>query len=175
MGRDEQAPGTARLHVTPGVPLLRPDEQVFAAMLEGWRSQQLARNLGTATIGKRETAVRAFAQHADAFPWRWGPQMLDEWLGDLRAVRGLRRSTIRNYASSVAAFCRYVTDPAYGWAAECQARFGTHPIQVAHEWNTAAHVQQAEGDPRKRAAGSLCCAGSSPTPTPRCGPAPRRA
>ena len=77
--------------------------------------------------------------------------MVDEWLGDLRAVRGLRRSTIRNYALAVSAFCRYLTDPAYGWAGECQARFGTHPVQVCHEWNTAVHVQEAEGDPRKRA------------------------
>ena len=78
---------------------------------------------------------------------RW----LDEWLGDLRAVKGLRRSTIRNYALALSAFCQYLTDPAYGWAAECQARFGTHPVQVVHEWNTAVHVQDAEGDPGKRA------------------------
>ncbi len=95
--------------------------------------------------------IRAFAVHADAFPWVWRPQMLDEWLGDLRAVRGLRRSTIRGYAETAAAFCRYLTDPAYGWAEQCQARFGTHPVQVAHEWNTAVHAQAAEGDPRKRA------------------------
>jgi integrase/recombinase XerC len=42
-------------------------------------------------------------------------------------------------------------NPAYGWAGECQARFGTYPVQVAHEWNTAVHVQAAEGDPGKRA------------------------
>jgi hypothetical protein len=33
----------------------------------------------------------------------------------------------------------------------CLARFGTHPVQVCHEWNTAVHVQDAETDPRKRA------------------------
>jgi integrase/recombinase XerC len=95
--------------------------------------------------------VRAFAAHADAFPWQWGPHMLDEWLGELRGVKGLRRSTVRAYASSVSAFCRYVTDPAYGWAGQCQARFGSHPVQVVHEWNTAVHVQASEADPRKRA------------------------
>jgi integrase/recombinase XerC len=73
------------------------------------------------------------------------------WLGELRGVRGLARSTVRAYASSVSAFCRYATDPAYGWAEQCQARFGTHPVQVAHEWNTAVHVQEGEADPRKRA------------------------
>jgi len=149
--RDGRAPGAAGLQLAGGAVLLRPDEQVFAAMLEGWRAQQLARNLAFGTIGGREAAVRAFARHADAFPWVWSAQLFDEWLGDLRAVHGLRRSTIRNYALAVAAFCRYVTDPAYGWAGQCQARFGTHPVQVCHEWNTAIHVQQAEGDPVKRA------------------------
>jgi integrase/recombinase XerC len=133
------------------VPLLHPDEQVFAAMLEGWRAQQLARNLALATVGRRQAMVRAFAVHADAVPWQRGPGMVDEWLGELRGIKGLRRSTIRSYASSVPAFCWYVTDPAYGRADECQARFGAHPVQVVHEWNTAVHVQQGEADPRKRA------------------------
>jgi integrase/recombinase XerC len=145
------APGSAGLHLAAGVPLLHPGEQVLAAMLEGWRAQQLARNLAFATIGRRQAMVRAFAGHADAMPWRWEPRMLDEWLGELRGVRGLARSTVRAYASSVSAFCRYTTDPAYGWAEQCQARFGTHPVQVAHEWNTAVHVQEGEADPRKRA------------------------
>ena len=34
MGRDG-TPGSAGLHLAAGVPLLHPDEQVFAAMLEG--------------------------------------------------------------------------------------------------------------------------------------------
>jgi integrase/recombinase XerC len=150
-GQDGRVPGAAGLQLAAGVPLLHPEEQVFAAMLEGWRVQQLARNLAAATVTRRLAMVAAFAGHADAFPWRWGPQMLDEWLGELRGIRGLRRSTVRAYASAVSAFCRYVTDPAYGWAAQCQERFGTHPVQVAHEWNTAVHVQASEADPGKRA------------------------
>ena len=146
-----RVPGAARLHLADGIPLLRPEEQVFTAMLEGWRNQQLARNLALATIAARERAARAFAVHADAFPWMWSAALLDEWLGDLRAVRGLRRSTLRGYQESVRLLCLYLTDPAYGWAGECEARFGTHPVQVVHEWNTAVHVQQAEGDPVKRA------------------------
>jgi hypothetical protein len=39
-------------------------------------------------------------------------------------------------------FLGYLTDPAYGWDQECRERFGTHPVQVCHEWNTAAHVQK---------------------------------
>jgi len=104
VGRDG-TPGSAGLHLAAGVPLLHPGEQVFAAMLEGWRAQQLARNLALATAVRREAMVRAFAAHADAMPRAWGPQMLDEWLGELRGVRGLRRSTVRSYASSVSAFC----------------------------------------------------------------------
>ncbi|MCX5112272.1 site-specific integrase [Streptomyces sp. NBC_00378] len=48
-------------------------------------------------------------------------------------------------------FCDYATDPAYGWAAECERRFGTHPIQVCHEWNTAVHMQECEAESPKRA------------------------
>ncbi len=77
--------------------------------------------------------------------------MVDEWLGDLRAVRHLKRSTLRAYQEAVRSFCHYITDPAYGWPSVCEQRFGTHPIQVVHEWNTAVHVQDAEADPGKRA------------------------
>ena len=141
----------ARLHLADGVPLLRPEEQVFSAMLDGWRNQQLARNLAFSTVEGRERVVRAFAVHADAFPWQWTPLLVDEWCTDLRAVRGLRRSTLRQYQESVRMLCDYLTDPEYGWAEQCIARFGTHPVQVCHEWNTAVHAQQAEGDPVKRA------------------------
>ena len=78
--------------------------------------------------------------------------MLDEWLGDLRAVGGLRRSTIRSYALAVSAFCWLPDRPGLRMGGQqCEVRFGTHPVQVCHEWNTAVHVQQAEGDPVKRA------------------------
>jgi hypothetical protein len=123
MGRDGRAPGSAGLYLAGGALLLRPEEQVVEAMLDGWRAQQLARNLAFSTIGKRLSAVGAFTAHADAPPWAWTAQMADEWLGDLRAVKGLRRSTIRNYALAVSSFCQYLTDPAYGWAEQCQARF----------------------------------------------------
>jgi integrase/recombinase XerC len=47
---DGNAPGAAGLVLLDGVSLLRPDEQVVTAMLDGWRAQQLARNLAFATI-----------------------------------------------------------------------------------------------------------------------------
>ncbi|WP_316783996.1 hypothetical protein [Streptomyces sasae] len=150
MSRNSLAPGAAGLHLVSDLPLLRPDEQVFTAMLDGWRNQQLARNLAFSTIEGWEKTVRAFVRHADAFPWTWSPQMLDEWMGDLRAVRGLKRSTLRNYQGAVRSFCEFAIDPAYGWAATCEERFGTHPIQVVHEWNAAVHVEDAEADAAKR-------------------------
>lgn len=68
-----------------GVALLRPEEPVFEAMLDGWRNQQLARNLALSTIDQLEKRLRAFAAHVQAFPWQWLPQMADKWFGDLRA------------------------------------------------------------------------------------------
>ncbi|MGI5200359.1 hypothetical protein ACQEU6_01915 [Spirillospora sp. CA-108201] len=139
------------MELVDGVGLLRPDEQVFAAMLDGRRNQQLARKPAFGTIEGRERTARAFADHVNAFPWEWTPAMVDEWLGDLRSVRGLKHTTVRGYQGVVRSFCGFITDPACGWAVECETRFGTHPIQVVHEWNTAVHVQDDESDPAKRA------------------------
>lgn len=49
-----------------GVALLHPQEQVFTAMLTGWRNQQLARRLAFATVEQRERMVRGFAAHAES-------------------------------------------------------------------------------------------------------------
>ncbi len=151
MSAETPAAGSARMHLAAGVPLLRPEEQIFDAMLSGWRNQQLARNLAFSTIEGRENRVRDFARHCGAFPREWSPQLADEWFTDIRAVRGCARSTVRSYQEAVRSFCAFATDPAYGWAQQCEARFGTHPVQVVHEWNTAVHVQDYEGEPAKRA------------------------
>jgi len=60
--------GAVRLHLADGVPLLRPEDQVFTAMLEGWRNQQLARNLARSTVEGRESTVKAFAGYVSAYP-----------------------------------------------------------------------------------------------------------
>lgn len=144
-------PGAARMHLVDGVPLLRPEEQVFTAMLTGFANQQLARNLARTTVEGRENTVKAFAAYVNTYPWLWTPAMVDEWLGDLRSLRDLKRSTIRSYSEAVRAFCHFITDPLYEWTATCEERFGTHPVQVVHEWNTAVHVQDNEADAKKRA------------------------
>ena len=41
---------SADLHLISWVPLLHPEEQVFTAMLGGWRNQQQARNLAHGTV-----------------------------------------------------------------------------------------------------------------------------
>jgi integrase/recombinase XerC len=62
-------------------------------MLDGWRNQQLARNLKFKTIEQRKNTVRAFVAAANTYypwhwhwHWHWQPQLVDEWLGDGRAV-----------------------------------------------------------------------------------------
>jgi hypothetical protein len=56
------------------------------------------------TVEGRQAIVRAFATAANAFPWQWAPQMLDEWLGDLRSIRHVKRTTIRSYQDAVRSF-----------------------------------------------------------------------
>ncbi|MFE1383496.1 hypothetical protein ACFW6S_31570 [Streptomyces sp. NPDC058740] len=121
MGFNGSIPGAARLHLVDGVALLRPEEQVFTAMLTGFANQQLARNLARTTVEGRENTVKAFAAYVNNYPWHWTPAMVDEWLGDLRSLRDLCRSTIRSYSEAVRAFCHFVTDPLYDWAVSTTA------------------------------------------------------
>lgn len=120
-------------------------ERTFEEMLQGWRNQQLARNLAFGTINGREAQIRRFVADGGEYPWRWSAQLVDEWLGDQRSVRHLAQSTIRGKAIAVRLFCDYLVDAAYGWSEEYWERFATHPTQVCHAWNTAVHVQEAEG------------------------------
>ena len=151
MGRDDAWPGAASLVLVGGVPLLHPETQVFEAMLEGWRNQGAARNLAVSTLTNREAQVRRFAEHANALPWQWSPYLADEWFADLRSIRHCSRSTVRGYQVALRGFCGFVSDPGYGWPGECEKRFGTYPVQVITEVNSAAHVADSESEPSKRA------------------------
>lgn len=151
MAGDEGAlAGSARLVLLDGVALLRPDEQVFEAILEGWRNQGLARNLARSTVQARERQVRAFQAHAGVFPWEWAAVHADEWFADLRAVHHCTRSTVRGYQVAVRGFCAFAIDPAYGWAEECMRWFGSHPVQIVTDVNSAQHVADVESEPAKR-------------------------
>ncbi|WP_208545394.1 hypothetical protein [Streptomyces sp. Tu 2975] len=59
MGFTGSVPGAARLDLVDGVALLRPEQQVFTAMLTGSADQQLARNLARTTVEGRENTVKA--------------------------------------------------------------------------------------------------------------------
>ena len=54
-----------------GVRYLNPADQVFEEMLEGWRNQQLSRNLAFSTIEQRLALVRRFQASVNEFPWQW--------------------------------------------------------------------------------------------------------
>lgn len=60
MDVEGRAPGAVGLQLVSDLPLLRPEEQVFSAMLQGWRAQQMARNLSVGTAEGRERTVQAF-------------------------------------------------------------------------------------------------------------------
>jgi len=135
----------------PGVRHLQAADQVLEEMLSGWRRQQLARNLALATIESRERLVRRFLGFTNEMPWHWTVQHVDEFFGDLRAEHSLRQSTVRAYQNALRLFCAYLIEPGYGWDRVCEQHFGSHPTQVCFEWNTAAHTQDNEQDPRKRA------------------------
>ncbi len=152
MRRSELPPGAAQLQLADGVAVLRPAEAVFEAMMTGWSRQQLARNLSPGTIASRVSVIRRFHSFCDAEgPWVWTASQADDWAAELRGIDGAAHSTVLGYQGAIRQFMAYLTDPAYGWITQCENRFGTHPIQVIFESNSAHHVQEGASDPRKRA------------------------
>ena len=159
---------SGRVYVVGSVPLLHPEAQTVEEMLEGWRNQQLCRNLDHDTIAGRIRLVERFIEHTNEFPWTWTPAMVEEFFSDLRvdqAAQAVDGPRLPECACGL--FCSYVSDPDYGWDRVCEQRFGTHPAQVFFEWNTATHVQDNEQSPAKRAFTKRSCRTSSTTPTTR--------
>src|ERR1700689_2134553 len=141
-----KAAGSAALVLVDGAVPLRPEPALFEAMLEGWRRQQGARRLTGALVEGRVRLVRRFREFTGAWPWQWTPAQVEDWI----ASGGWAHSTIRSYEGALAVFLSYVCDSRYGWLAECEQRVGARPVQVCHEWNTAAHVADYEGRPERR-------------------------
>ena len=139
-----------RASLAGSVPLLHPEQQVFEEMLQGWRNQQLSRNLQFSTIDQRVRFVRAFIAHVNEFPWAWTPALVEEYFGDLRSIKQVPWSSLRARQSALRYFTSYVSSPDYGWDVVCEKLFGSHPAQVFFDWNTAPHVQEFEGRPHKR-------------------------
>jgi integrase/recombinase XerC len=128
--------GAAALVLVEGLTPLRPGPALFEAMLEGWGRQQRSRRLSVPLVESRERLVRRFQAFTMAWPWAWTPEQVELW----SCPGGWAHSTIRSYQGALAVFLDYVCDARYGWLAECEQRVGARPVQVCHEWNTAAHV-----------------------------------
>ncbi len=116
-----------RVHLVGAVALLYPEAQVVEEMLQGWRNQQLSRNLQFATIEQRARYVRRFIVHVNEFPWRWTPSHVEEYFGDLRSITQLRHATLRGQQCALRHFTSYIANPDYGWDLVCERLFGTHP------------------------------------------------
>ena len=125
---------------------------MFEAMLRGWRAQQTARGLREDTIVPRERLVRRFGEFTNEYPWAWSAGHMDEWSLHLRSERHLAPSTIRAYQGSLRQFSEFLVDARYGWAVACERESVrvSQPVQVCHEWNTAAHLADYEGGPERR-------------------------
>jgi hypothetical protein len=134
----------------------RPEVEMFEALLDGWRTQQLSRNLAFGTINNGARIVRRFQEHAGSFPWDWTPTEFEIWAASLRAAKRAH-STVRSYEVSVRLFLAYVCDPAYGWDRACLERFGSHPIQICTDENLAVHATEYEGHPARRPLSRVEC------------------
>lgn len=141
--------GSASTVLASGVAFLQPEDAVLDAMLDGWSAQQNSRMLTATTEENRVWTVRRFVAFTNDYPWSWRPSDVEEWTTSLRDD-GLAHSTIRGYQMSVSLFLAYLCDARYGWAEVCEERFGAHPTQVFHEWNTAVHRSDVEARPDRR-------------------------
>lgn len=131
---------------------LNQEQFVLDGMLAGWVDQQVSRGLAPSTITARVAMIRRLREFADAYPWAWTPEDLEAFSVELASgARPVTKSTLRGYQVVVRAFCDFITDARYPWAAECVERFGEPPVQICHEWNTLAHIVEYEGRPQRRA------------------------
>ncbi len=157
---------SGRVFLVGSVPLLHPEVQTVEEMLEGWRNQQLCRNLDHDTIDGR-SAGSPVHRYTNEFPWTWTPAIVEEFFADLRGIKR-RRAVHDPRLSERACGCSAPTSPIpIRLGPVCEQRFGTHPAQVFFDWNTATHVQDNEQAPTKRRSPSRSCRTSSTTPTTR--------
>jgi len=148
----EALPGRIPAFLTEDVVgLLRAEDRVFEAMVDGWRAQLLARGLSTAYIKSSCAVVTRFHAHANEYPWAWSAHHFDEFLADRRTrAEPVAVSTLRADAGAIRAFCSYLTAPGYGWVPFCEALFGNVPGQVVFEWNAPRHTTDDAVAPSRR-------------------------
>lgn len=125
----------------PSIQLFRADERVFEGMIEGWRTQMLARGSEVDTIRAKLSLVKRFQQYTETFPWQWSPVDYEQFVTEPKPNGEPRaRSTLRSYSGSIGEFCSFVTNPAYGWADFCEGTFGDVPSQIVFDWNSPHHA-----------------------------------
>lgn len=143
--------GAASLYLAAGVAFLNEKEAVWEAMLNGWADAQIGSRMMQAKSAESNISrAKDFQNFTNEFPWNWTAGMFDEWMMHLISERKLARSTVRVYQGSIRSFCDYLTSHFYKWAEDCEARFGTHPVQIVHDWNSARHLIEYEGKPARR-------------------------
>jgi integrase/recombinase XerC len=134
-----------------GVLPLDPCQNMFDGMVDGWAMQMTSRGLKAPTIKTHRWLVRRFAGFTNDYPWSWSAGDLEEFTSSLRSRHPpVAWSTIRGYQNQLGLFMDFATDPRYGWAAECETRFGTHPVQICHAANTLRHCDEFEALPGRR-------------------------
>ncbi|MFI5634713.1 tyrosine-type recombinase/integrase [Streptomyces sp. NPDC051664] len=143
-------PGAAHQVLADGVIHLDEQPAVFEAMLSGWEKQQKSRLLGGSTVKDRLNLIRRFQRFCNEYPWNWTPADLEGFTSSLMDLERAH-STLRGYQTDIGLFCDYITDERYDWPEQCFNRFGTAPVQICHEWNTAVHLSEYEGRPERRA------------------------
>ena len=153
MGQDGQAPGSARLQLAGGAPLLRPGGAGVRRDAGGLAGPAAGPQPGVLDHREAAGGGRGRSPGTRTRSRGRGPRRCS-MSGSVTCgrSRGLRRSTIRNYALAVSAFCRYLTDPAYGWAARVPGAV-RHPPGAGRAMSGTPRCtsRQAEGDPGKRA------------------------
>lgn len=130
---------------------LDPARSMFEEMLTGWERQQFSRGLTAETVSCTVGFMRRFGKWTGEYPWHWKPADVEDFTSALLTMQPPRaHSTLRGYHQRIRTFCSYLIDPRYDWGRRCEEAFGTHPIQICHEWNTRTHLSEFEALPAKR-------------------------
>ena len=131
-----------------GVRHLDPEQAAFDAMLDGWATQQRARQLKATTVQSRAYLVRRFAAYTNDYPCSWSSTEAEEFFASLSA--STTPSTIRGHQAALRLFMAYLVDPGYEWTNLCRKQFGAVPRQILNQWDTYHHVAEFEGQPGRR-------------------------
>lgn len=103
------APGAAHLVLPQGVDLLDPQHTVFLGMLEGWRRNQVSRNLKEPSILNRLHLVELLQSFTNDYPWRWTSADVDSYWSQLRGQTNepVKPSAVLHYQYGLHSFMEF--------------------------------------------------------------------